>query len=437
MVVYSVKRAKRGVSRALSNSPTIIGRSEDADVVLDDDQVSRHHARIELDEAGRPKITDLESFNGTYVNGQRCSTIPLTDGDVIRVGSHVLLAQLLTMTEWRRLEAAPSDHGAIKGDGVRTRVLLDDISRAARLDLQVLILGGSGVGKELVASEIHRRSGRKGDFVAVNCAALPEHLVESELFGHARGAFTGAERRSEGLFGEADGGTLFLDEIGEMPLPLQAKLLRALATGEIRPVGDTKSRTVDVRVVAATNVDLERAIDKGTFREDLYARLMAVVIDVQPLARRRDDIIALAEHFLTLDGDGVPMTPDAAEALLVHRWRFNVRELEQTVRVAGVAANRAGHLGLEHLPRPLQAPFKGRAGAEPGHDDEHGPSLPLHIARDAVPTSGELKEVLRYFRGNISRVSDFFGKDRRQVYRWSQKLSIDLEAFRESDEEDG
>ncbi len=435
-VIYSIKRTHRELSLALTSAPLHIGRDQDADLALDDDQVSRNHAVISQGEdIPSPMITDLDSFNGTFVNGQRITSAELGHGDIVRVGSHVLMIQLMSMNEVERIGTEREERPtSIVGRSLQTQALLDQVAEAAPLDIPALILGESGTGKELVAEELHRWSQRRGSFVAVNCAALPDHLVESELFGHAYGAFTGADRQSEGIFGEANGGTLFLDEIGEMPLQAQAKLLRALATGEVRGVGQTQAREVDVRIVAATNVDLESAIDAETFRHDLFARLMGIMIHITPLRDRRGDIIALAEHFLARDEgieSGVPITPDAAEALLIHSWRFNVRELEQVVRVAAVVGKKAGYLALEHLPRKLRAPFNSRASASaaPSIPAMELP-LPLHVARDAVPTGGELRLVLKHFDGNISRVASFFRKDRRQIYRWARRLGIDVDRFR-------
>jgi transcriptional regulator with GAF, ATPase, and Fis domain len=311
--------------------------------------------------------------------------------------------------------------------------LRERVRTVARAAVPVLILGETGVGKELVAGEVHRESGRRGPFVAVNCAALPAELVESELFGHVKGAFTGATGESKGLFGEADGGTLFLDEIGEMPFALQAKLLRALATGEVRAVGAATARTVDVRVVAATNVLLDAAVEEKRFRGDLHARLLGSVVPVPPLRERRADILVLVDHFLAAEGCAVEPTPDAAEALLVHRWPYNVRELEQIVRAAAPDAREAGALGLDQLPPPLRAPLAARTGPKATPPPPAELPILLRVRRDGTPNADELREVLTHFEGNVAQVAAYFGRDRRQVYRWAERLGVELAAFRDDD----
>jgi Nif-specific regulatory protein len=228
------------------------------------------------------------------------------------------------------------------------------IAVAARSEATVLVTGETGTGKELVARAIHRGSPRRDRaFVAINCAAFPDTLLESELFGHARGAFTGADRDRTGLFEEAHGGTLFLDEVGETSGPFQAKLLRALQLGEIRPLGATRTRRVDVRVVAATNRELRRHARDGHFREDLYYRLAVFPIELPPLRQRRGDVLALARHFLGMhaDGAGPPfeLAPEAEPLLEAHSWPGNVRELENELLRAVAMAAPGRRIGPEHL----------------------------------------------------------------------------------------
>jgi transcriptional regulator with GAF, ATPase, and Fis domain len=287
------------------------------------------------------------------------------------------------------------------------------------------------VGKELVAEEIHRRSGRAGAFVPINCAAISPQLAESELFGHVAGAFTGAAKAADGLFVAADGGTLFLDEIGELPLDLQPKLLRALAKGEVRAVGSSVARTVDVRVVAATLRDLVDDVAAQAFRADLFNRLSGWRVSVPPLRARKDDLIAIAGALLHRRA-APPLSVDAAEALLLHGWPGNVRELEQVLAAAVIRASGAAPgatLTLEHLPPELVRPLHDRLGRAASD----GPAqLPLAVAveRDQTPTRHELCAALTRYDGNVARVAEHFAKDRQQVYRWAKRYDLDLASFR-------
>ncbi len=248
----------------------------------------------------------------------------------------------------------------IVGESPAIREVYELIFRLAKRDVAVCVLGESGTGKELVARAIHRQSSRRHKpFMAINCAALPENLFESELFGHARGAFTGADRDRAGLIETTDGGTLFLDEIGEMPVGAQAKLLRFLQEGEFRRVGETTHRTADVRVVTATNRKLEAAVEQGRFREDLYYRIRGVEIMLPPLRDRASDIPLLAAHFLTVErqkhrGGAMRLSGEVEAAFVSYHWPGNVRELQNTIRAAHALAGEAREIDLEHLPERLR-----------------------------------------------------------------------------------
>jgi two-component system response regulator AtoC len=292
------------------------------------------------------------------------------------------------------------------------------IARVAPGPSTVLILGESGTGKEMVARAIHQHSPRRDKaFVAVDCAALPESLLESELFGYVRGAFTGALRDAPGLFVESDGGTIFLDEIGDTTAALQAKLLRALQERQVRPVGDTQWRSVDVRIVAATNRDLPAMVAAGSFREDLYYRLKVVTIRLPPLRERRDDIALLVDHLVQRAGRqfGKRVTGVSEEALAWLRgydWPGNVRELAHVLE-RGVALAQHEVIGLDDLPLELRMP------APP----DRGNLL------QGAPTLEQLKE--RYIRrvveengGNISRSAAILGIDRRSLYRMLRRYGI-------------
>jgi DNA-binding NtrC family response regulator len=319
--------------------------------------------------------------------------------------------------EVRRLRLAV-DQGQhfeeLLGSSDAIKRVYDLLARVSPTDTSVLITGESGTGKELVARAIHRRSARKdGPFVAINCAAMPENLLESELFGHARGAFTEARNARAGLFLKANTGTLFLDEIGELPLSLQPKLLRALQERSVRPVGSDNEIPYDARIVAATNRDLELAIEDGRFREDLFYRINVLHLPLPPLRERGSDVLLLAQHFLSLYaakmGHAVTaITPEAASKLMAYSWPGNIRELQNCIERA-VALARFDRLMVDDLPEKLAAYRPARvvlAGADPA---------------DVLP----LEEVeLRYMRwavealgGNRTLAARKLGVDRKTLYR--------------------
>jgi DNA-binding NtrC family response regulator len=290
------------------------------------------------------------------------------------------------------------------------------VHRAAAAAVPVLVTGESGTGKELVARALHRISGRHGAFVAVNCAALPEHLLESELFGHDRGAFTGADRDKPGLLETADRGTLFLDEVTELPAALQPKLLRALEEGEVRRLGSTRPRRFDVRFVAATNRDLERQVADGLFREDLFWRLHVLHVHVPPLRERVADIPLLTEHFLA----GRPIAPEAMAALTSYAWPGNVRELRN-------ALDRAATLAHAAEIRATDLPPRIRDAATPAATRVVEASRQNLSLRDVE--RAYILEVLRQCSGNKSRAAEILGLDRKTLYR-------KLDEYRVSDDVD-
>jgi DNA-binding NtrC family response regulator len=293
------------------------------------------------------------------------------------------------------------------------------IARAAESTVPVLIVGESGTGKELVARAIHAHSARASrPFVAVNCGAIAETLLESELFGHTRGAFTGAISDAKGLFEQSHTGTVFLDEIGEMSPALQVKLLRVLEEGEVRPVGGTRTIKVDLRVVAATNQDLDRAVAEGRFRADLYYRLSVVTIRMPPLRERPDDIPQLVERFLqnacSRARRTVEIAPRALAALRLYEWPGNVRELENTIERL-VVFSRGSMIDLEDLPPALQ-----------GRPQEIGASLFQDLPSLDELERRYLKHVLEAVGGNRTRAAEVLGIDRRTLYRMAERFGIDL-----------
>lgn len=320
-------------------------------------------------------------------------------------------------TETRQLERQlglrRSFHGII-GGSKEMQKLYDLVQQVAPYDLPVLITGESGVGKERFADAIQQRSDRaQAPYIKVNCAALNASLVESELFGHRRGAFTGATTDRRGRFEEANGGTILLDEVGELPLSLQAKLLRVLQQGEVQRVGEDRPREVDVRVVAATNRDIERDVDQGQFREDLYYRLAGVRLHVPPLRDRLIDVPALAAHFLERFTEearsrGRPKDPpqlsDAASAELTTRqWRGNVRELENVLRLAWIRATPGGTIESSHLQQP--------------RGNRQGP-VPLKLAEVEAQT---IERALQKSDGNVAAAARLLGIDRTTLWRKLKK----------------
>ncbi len=300
-------------------------------------------------------------------------------------------------------------------------VVYKQIAHAADATVPVLIVGESGTGKELVARAIHSHGPRAAHpFVAVNCGAITETLLESELFGHTRGAFTGAVADAKGLFEQAHGGTVFLDEIGETSPALQVKLLRALEEGEIRPVGASRPVRIDARVVAATNVDLEKSVAEQRFRQDLFYRLSVVVIKVPPLRERRADIPLLVAHFLrkacARAGREVTIAPAAEEALAAHSWPGNVRELENTIERL-VLFSRGAVIDVADLPPAI-------LGAARSLDERMFADLP---SLDEVERR-YLLHVLQAVGGNRTRAAEVLGIDRRTLYRMAERFGIDVRA---------
>lgn len=321
-----------------------------------------------------------------------------------------------------------SEPSAMIGASRQMKLLEQQLQRLAQTPTSVLLRGESGTGKELVAREIHRLSPRaKGPFIAVNTAAIPESLTESEFFGHRKGAFTGADKDRTGVFQQASGGTLFLDEVGDMPLPVQAKILRALQERVIQPVGTSETIPVDVRVISATHRDLEDAISTGAFRQDLYFRLKGVELHLPPLRSRREDLLLLANHFLERCAQQMQVvapefTRDAVDAILSHSWPGNVRELENTVLAA--MTMREGEsitsqdLGLSKSPV-----------ATPGELFARYLELPLTEAKNQLIADFEslaIRQALDKFDGNVSAAARHLGIHRQSL----QQKMIQLEIHR-------
>ena len=347
-------------------------------------------------------------------------TKPFATKDLLEV-----VRAALTQSEAARAQAKlrrelPISNNRIVGASRPMRELLDIISRAGRSSSNILITGESGTGKELVARAVHEASDRnKREFVAVNCAAIPSELVESELFGHTGQAFTGARAARAGLFEEASGGTLFLDEIGELPLNIQPKLLRVLQEGTIRRVGDSREKQVDMRVIAATNRDLEKAVSTGEFREDLYWRINVIQLHIPPLRERAVDIPLLIEHFLAKiakkqNSAPLEIAPETLALLTAYSWQGNVRELENTLERA-IALARGAILTIEDLPERIR-----RASGQT--------EAILSAAKSKRLTLDELErqyilEIMKEADGNKSRAAEILGLDRKTLYRKLEEYS--------------
>ncbi|MGB1013778.1 MAG: sigma 54-interacting transcriptional regulator, partial [Nannocystaceae bacterium] len=318
----------------LRRRSTVLGTGA-VDLPIRDNFVSTRHARI-LKESGGYVVEDLDSKNGTHVDGVRVTRAWLRPGMTLKLGN------------WRAQVIAPEAAKASEGSGMigrspAFRTLVRTLEKFARINQPVLIRGETGTGKELAARELHQNSARReAPFVAVNCGAIPEGLFESELFGHVRGAFTGAHRNHSGAFARAHGGTLFLDEVAELPVSLQSKLLRVLETRRIAPVGSEREQEVDVRVVSATHQPIEERLDNGLFREDLYHRLSVLSVDLPPLRQREGDIALLlakfARGFEKELGQAIELTEDAQLAARRYGWPGNIRELRHVIKGAALRA---------------------------------------------------------------------------------------------------
>jgi transcriptional regulator of acetoin/glycerol metabolism len=335
------------------DEPLLLGRRDTSgvDVEIDDPRVSRTHATLRPSADGSAlELDEHGSRNGTFVDRRRWQGGPVPVGSVLRIGDTIAVVSLLP---WRRPRRRDPE---VIGESARLLDALAECESVAAGDLAVLLLGESGTGKEGFARAVHVASARRGELVTINCAAIPKELFESHLFGHRQGAFTGAVGDHPGFFAQAEGGTLFFDEIGGLLPDLQSKLLRVLENRDYSPVGSTATLKSDVRVVSATNADLARDVETGTFRRDLYARIAGAVVRVPPLRQRREDIPALARHFLAgFAARPQSWTPGFVEVLLCHPWPMNLRELRTTMQRLALETREVGELRSAHLQAVLDA----------------------------------------------------------------------------------
>jgi transcriptional regulator of acetoin/glycerol metabolism len=389
-----------------------------------DGRMSSAHGSLRR-QGGRWILQDLRSKNGAIVDGAAARSAVLVDGSMVELGHSFFVFRQSTLERdlpshlvgdvlAGQLPAWPTGMATFSPALAST---YDDLIRLAPRPMSIVIGGETGTGKELVARAIHARSGRSGPFVAVNCGALAPMLIESELFGHRRGAFSGAGSDRRGLVRAADKGTLFLDEIGELPQTSQATLLRVLQEREVLPVGADRPVAVDLRVVAATLRDLEHSVASEAFRSDLYARLAGHVVALPALRERREDFGLLLGSLLP-DAADLRFTPAALRALLRHDWPRNIRELEQALSTASALAP-AGVIDRDQLPAGIRNRRDGHARDEATQLDD-----------EDVALRNRLVALFATHNGNITAVAAALGKRRQQVYKWVKRLALDLSAYR-------
>lgn len=402
----------------------VIGRAEGCDVQLDGVKVSREHA--ELAPVGSAfGIRDLGSRNGLWVNGQRAEATALMNGDVIRLGEWVGCVVPGLTKDVHFGEIAP---GLLAGP--RLAGVLAPARKLAEKGMPLVILGATGTGKERVARALHAWSGRTGDYVGVNCAAIPADLAEAELFGHTKGAFTGAERARLGYFRQADRGTLLLDEFLELDSRTQAKLLRVLEEHEVHPLGDSRAYSIDVLLLAATQRPLVEVVQEGQMRSDLVARLGVCTVQLPPLSERKEDVAPLFMHFIRDPQTGRSPAVDAEliERLCLQPWVQNVRQLEWLARSMVALHDDVPCLTVDHLP--------------PQHRELTDPGSQLHaqsrtitgeqrpVQDDDVALYGRLLQALDENGGVVLRAAESLGITRQKAYRILEKQGIELDQLR-------
>jgi transcriptional regulator with GAF, ATPase, and Fis domain len=413
ILVEVVEGPDSGRRAEIGGPEVTIGSAPGCDLALSDPAVSRAHLKLSVDDRGI-RVVDAGSRNGTFIDGVEIRDAWAETGSVLRIGSSSLT--LRKLDEVVRVPLSPRDRfGPMIGRSVAMRRLFALLERVAVTEHTVLVEGETGTGKELVAEAIHEASRRPaGPFVVFDCSAVAPTLVESELFGHVAGAFTGALQDRTGAFELAHGGTLFLDEIGELPLDLQPKLLRVLERREVRRVGANDVRRADVRIVAATNRSLATEVERGRFREDLYYRLAVVTVTVPPLRERLDDVAMLARHFaedlVRRHRATAPLGDDVVEGFTRQSWPGNVRELRNAV---------------------VRALAIGSGGAQRDADGHAAPalatgpdlSLGLDEARDAFERA-YLLAVLERSGGNVTRAAELAGTNRRYLQRAMKRFGL-------------
>ncbi|HEY1816860.1 MAG TPA: sigma-54 dependent transcriptional regulator [Kofleriaceae bacterium] len=458
MVVEDDDDVGRAIARKLGSDGLEVELSSDPRGViarLDADLADWHVVILDV---GLPGMSGIDVLKYFKQRGSLASVIMLT-GDrsaatattCMRAGAFYYVTKPFEPFELSAVVASAARHATLQRElaGVKRQLAGDLVGSSAPIrrmkaalerlgdqSVAVLIQGESGTGKELVARSLHEHGARrKKRFVALNCGAIPESLIDSELFGHVKGAYTGATTDRAGVFVEADGGTLFLDEIGDMPLAVQARLLRVLQEGEVRAVGGNGVKSIDVRVVAASNVELAQAVEQGRFRQDLFYRLNVVTIRVPPLRERPDDVPLLAAHFLKKHGGSPPpaLAPEALEAMTEYGWPGNVRELENAVLHA-IALRRGESIGPESLPPQISGHGRTNSGArfvDAGTDDDE--LVGLTEAKRRASSAFEKRYLVRVMekaKGSVSEAARLAGLDRTNFRRLLQRHGIDSATFK-------
>jgi two-component system, NtrC family, response regulator GlrR len=424
----------QGKEHMLDEGTTMVGTHAENDVVLTDATVSRYHLEIRVRRDGI-EVRDLDTTNGTKHSGVRIGSVVLSGAARLRLGKHTEMDVEpvdinVDVGEW-----ASDRFGDVLGTTPPMKRLFALLGRAAPTEATILLQGETGTGKEAIAEAIHRNSRRaKGPFVVVDCGSIPHELIASELFGHAKGSFTGAAGDKQGLIEAANHGTLFLDEIGELALDLQPQLLRVLDRRQVRRVGETQSIDVDIRVVAATHRDLRAMVRAGQFREDLYYRLAVVATHVPPLRERKNDIPALATWFAEKMGRGsFAQSPALLDQLLKHDWPGNVRELRNVVeRALSLGDAVLADLGDSSRPATIAADEAGGGGGggQPYQAGSEVLELPFKEAKAQLVEAFErdyLSALLARHHGNISRAAAEAGIDRNYIHRLVKKYGLEVD----------
>ncbi|MBN2800038.1 MAG: sigma 54-dependent Fis family transcriptional regulator [Deltaproteobacteria bacterium] len=418
-----VEGPDEGMDRLFEVDAVQVGTRIGSDVQLSDTTVSRSHAEL-VRTPGGILLRDLGSTNGVFVGAIRIKEVYLGPHQRFSVGRTVI--ELVPADEVVEIvPSATSSFEGLVGESVAMREVFSVLERVALTDLTVMITGETGTGKDLVAQALHRRSLRQGEpFVVFDCGSVPHNLIESELFGHEKGAYTGAHTSQAGVFEAAHRGTLFLDELGELPLDLQPSLLRVLESRRVRRVGGHHTRKVDVRIVTATHRDLRELVAEGLFREDLYYRLAVVELALPPLRERREDLPMLSLHLLRAAGFPHALDPEVEEVLRGWRWPGNVRELRNVLTRAASFAE-ADVIRLRDLPQGLGV----EQGAERQAREEEPAETPASLkeARDQVLDAFErqyLEGMLERTGGNLSEAARLAGVDRKTLGRMIKRHGL-------------